>query len=140
VRTTKLFYPEDISFVSQFTLSKRNYSASAVGPHAAITRNSITIPTGRRGLLVNGFILMMRDAAPTTAGVARAAIEVTGVDVVSEIREITATTGVPRINHVPRGDVFEPGETISLITADGSTGGSYTYVISLAVILGSISR
>jgi hypothetical protein len=63
-------------------------------------------------------------------------MEISGVDIVSEVREITSAVGAPRINQVPRGDVFGPNQTLTISTADASSGGSYTYVLSAAVLLG----
>jgi hypothetical protein len=139
VRTVKLFRPDAFDFDSRFALSKGIYSATGVAPHTLTARVSIAIPTGQRGLLINGFLLIMRDSAPTTAGTTRAVMEISGVDIVSEAREVTAGVGVPRINQVPRGDVFEPGQTLTISTADASTGGSYTYVLSVAVLLGALT-
>jgi hypothetical protein len=139
VRTVKLFRPEIGEFDARFTLSKGIYSAAAVAPHTLTTRVSIAIPSGQRGLLLNGLMLIMRDAAPTTAGLARAVMEITGIDIVSEVREVTATTGAPRSAQVPRGDVFEPGQTLVISTADASTGGTYTYVLSAALLLGPLT-
>jgi hypothetical protein len=139
VRTVKLFRPEIPYFDARFTLSKGIFSSGAVTPHTLTTRVSISIPSGQRGLLLNGFLLIMRDAAPTTAGLARAVMEVSGVDIVSEVREVTSGVGAPRSHQVPGGDVFAPGQTLTISTADASTGGSYTYVVSAAVLLGRVT-
>jgi len=139
VRTVKLFRPEIPEFDSRFTLTKGIFSSTGVLPHTATTRVSIAIPSGQRGLLINGFLLIMRDTAPTTASVARATMEVAGVDIVSEVREVVTAVGAPRISQVPRGDVFVPAQTLTIVTADASTGGSYTYVLSAAVLLGPLT-
>jgi hypothetical protein len=139
VRTVKLFRPDIAYFDSRFTLSKGVFSSTAVSPHTVTSRISIAIPAGQRGLLLNGLLLIMRDIAPTTAGLARVVMEISGVDIVSEVREVTSGVGVPRINQVPRGDIFEAGQTLTISTVDTSTGGSYTYVLSAAVLLGPLT-
>jgi hypothetical protein len=139
VRTVKLVYPETVDFDSRFTILKGLFSSTGVGPHSLTTRLSLSVPAGQRAVLLNGLLLIMRDVAPTTAGVARAVMEVTGVEIVSEIREVTATTGAPRINQVPRGNIFDPGQTITIRTADSSTGGSYIYVLSASALMGPLT-
>jgi hypothetical protein len=67
-----------------------------------------------------------------------AMMQISGVDIVSEVREITSAVGAPRINQIPRGDVFEAGQTLTISTADTSSGGSYTYTLSAAVLLGTL--
>jgi hypothetical protein len=126
-------------FNSQFTIIKGVYSASLVSPHSLTTRVSIAIPDGQRGLLLNGLIFLMRDTVPIVLDMARAVMEVAGVEVVSEIREINNAAGWPHVNQVPRGDVFAPSQTLTISTADFSGGGSYTYVLSAAVLLGPLT-
>jgi hypothetical protein len=87
---------------------------------------------------VKVLLLIMRDGAPTPPGLARAVMAASGVEIVSEVREVNSTTGAPRIIQVPRGNIFGPGETLVIRTADSSTGGSYTYVLSAAVLMGAL--
>jgi hypothetical protein len=141
MRTAQLARPQlaPFEFDSRFSLAKGLYFATGVAPHAFTTRVSITVPSGQRGLLLNGFILIMRETTATSPGMTRAVMEVAGVEILAEAREFSTTVRVPNVRQVFRGDIFNPGDNLTISTVDPSDTGTYTYILSDAVLLGPLT-
>jgi hypothetical protein len=114
-------------YQTNFTRDNRGYSAALIAPHGFTNRWTYTIPASRIGRVMMAEVELMRDAAPVAAGTAYCYITV-GAVFGPDMREITATVGVPRALFTSEGTIAIADDVITSTTADGSNGGTYTYV------------
>jgi hypothetical protein len=133
VRTVKLSRPDLFELDARYTLLKGLFAAGAVAPHTSTVRVSLAVPAGSRGVLLSATLLLMRDAASTTAGLVEVQLRIPTVDLIAALTEITGAVGTPRQVQVGRGDVVGGGQTLEIVTADASVGGSYLYRLGAAL-------
>jgi hypothetical protein len=114
-------------YQTNFTRVNRGYSAALIAPHEFTNRWTYTIPASRIGRVMMAEVELMRDAAPVAAGTAYCYITI-GAVFGPDMREITATVGVPRVLFTSEGSIAIADDVITCTTADGSNGGTYTYV------------
>lgn len=113
-----------------------SYGASAVAPHAATSRWTYTVPAAKRGLITILEASVVRDVAPTTAGLANAYIQLTPSGGAATFLLLASNAG----GSVNDGRALalgcqlwlEAGDKLEALTSDASTGGSHQFVLTLA--------
>jgi len=114
-----------------------DYNASAVGPHAVTDRATYTVPAGKKALVENISLLVMRDGSPTTAGRAWAIAMIypgggAGWTALSAI-VLSATVGATDHAEVGTSALLQATDVIKLRTEDLSTAGTHFYALGLKI-------
>ena len=111
------------------------YRAGAIAPHGATVRWTYTVPASRMALVEMVSLIILRDAAPTTAsyGLVYLSYFPSGgsAQFATEVIEITATVGVPQQVLIGQGMLLKAGDALSGNTNDLSTGGTYFYEVTM---------
>lgn len=111
---------------------------TGIAPHALTTRISITVPTGYVAFVNVLHTGLVRDAAPTVPGTARAYVDVvaSGVGTVNALYASDYSTAIGSNQlRASNGLLWLwSGDAINCKDEDLSTGGSYTYVHSAQIV------
>jgi hypothetical protein len=110
------------------------YSANLVAPHADTVRWTYTVPAGKKALIEQAQVAVLRSGAATAVAVVRAYVQATTLDVGTSILAYAAHHNIAA--NVQDGQVA--GGTIMLAanqvlegkTDDPSTGGTNTFMVS----------
>jgi hypothetical protein len=114
------------------------YSAGSVAPHVITTRISYTVPSNYRAYIESLYTSVRRDGTPTIADYSIATILYTpdggnsATLVSGYIR--SANIGDRESQVLTQSGVMLPGDMLTGITVDNSTGGTCTYVLSAKVM------
>jgi len=127
-------------YQTNFTVSNQQYQAGSVAPHAVTQRFAYTVPANRIAIVMQSYNLIMRQTVPTTAGEVAATLVIedpagTLVNRFTDVREISATVGIPRYTAVGQGAIATAGQLITGHTADASTGGTYRYLLTANIMV-----
>lgn len=120
--------PKSIEFI---------YDASPVSPHAQTTRESYTVPTGKKAILESTFCLFSRISIATTVGVVVARFDFTedgGNEIITPKYELLDNTVGAYITGVYIfNKLMKEGDKFEITTADISVGGEMGYTISAQI-------
>lgn len=111
------------------------YDAQGVSPHAATTRNTYTVPTGKLAYVESLYCLVVRITAATAASRVGAVCNLDpsgGEPAVDIIRALLLTNAVGD-NHgvvLASGGYLAAGDVLTLVTSDASTGGTVDYQVT----------
>ena len=113
-----------------------SYNAGGAAAHAATTRWTYTVPAAKKYLIGSAMIHFYRDIAPTTPADAYAAILIPprGGAATAALRCFYDLSPIssPQIIAGLQGEILFAADTIAAQTADGSTGGTFSYSTHLA--------
>jgi len=101
-----------------------------VGPHAAVTRWTYTVPTGKKTFIGLMSLTMLRETAATTAGEALCYIRIQ-TQIVLCIGLFNAAVDTNRTVAASGEALLNASETIDGQTYDSSTGGTISYTSAL---------
>lgn len=109
-------------------------STASVAPAGATLRWSYQVPAGRKAILNHVYCGIIRDNAPTTAGLAQAFVRITpsggGTRTILRAAILTSTVG-ERDHEVADTEVLmSAGDLIEGLTWDTSTGGTTNYLLA----------
>jgi hypothetical protein len=110
------------------------YDAGGIAPHGTTLRASTTIASGKKALVEQQSLYMIRQTAPTTTGLAFATIYVTtgGSDTALGRASIASSTVNTTSSIVVASQAtLYAGETYKLETLDASIGGTILYTIAM---------
>jgi len=111
------------------------YLAGGVAPHGTTQRWSYTVPAGKKTLVQVAASNISRTTVAAPAAFARAILQLTpsggaATELISAINEGNAI-GNNQVASNMGTMVLLPGDAITGLTADGSTGGSHAYLVSM---------
>ena len=112
--------------------AQTNEYYGGVSPHAQTTRYTYTAPSGKKGVLEYGYVLLERTVAATVAGTVfgLVACQSGGITVrIPFFSTTTNTVGVVGSIHLPCAVTIYAGEQVQGITFDNSTLGTIYYTI-----------
>jgi len=113
------------------------YIATGVSPHSGTTRASYTIPSEYRGRVLGIYIRLSRATAASAAGWVHGLVAYTPYggtqrSVVGQAHNNNAV-GYTLYHNTVCGLMMHPGDVIAIQTADGSTGGTCDYYITVQI-------
>ena len=115
------------------------YSAGGVAPHADTIRSSLTIAAGKKAFLDMGSLAMVRDGAATVAGLMYTYLQLApggvGATILLLVPDYSSVLGSKTFAAVAGSLSVVASDVLSLGTSDGSTGGTYRYLIYTHVTL-----
>jgi len=116
----------------------QSYSVAAVAPHGLTERWTYTVPAGTKTALEIALLMVTRDAAATTVGLARATIFYTpsggSEEALLDAALLTNTVGDQDRAILGASAVLLPGDLIRATTIDASTGGTINYVLTAKIV------
>ena len=116
-----------------------SYQAATIAPHAATTRATYTLPSSRVSITLSSNLNVIRDAVATTSGQARATVQNNGnTNVILEAIQLSTGTGAIGDKAFASGStlgfLYTATQTTTIVTADASTAGTFTYRLSVVII------
>jgi hypothetical protein len=113
------------------------YTGANIGPHSSTSRATYTVPAGKKALVLNISVLVQRFTAPTTPGDFSAVVSHTPNSGYSVFLGLARSlSGVVGAGDADRKNMCYPLDTydmVSIVTKDGSTGGTVDYFIHVAI-------
>lgn len=109
------------------------YAASGIGPHGITTRWIYTVPAKRAAYIESVLCSMMRDVAPTAAAFAFVSCNYNPLGVLANgqsvalAEEISSAVGTQKAGQFTGAGFLQATDSVTGITGDTSTGGSYRY-------------
>jgi len=114
-----------------------SYLASDLAPHTETTRLTYTVPSGKKAMIEEISGRVLRTAAATTLGRARAKIALTpsggSMKVLVEAKILKNTVGDTDVQGFPASMTLLAGDRLDLITDDMSTGGTCDFHLSYKI-------
>lgn len=114
------------------------YVNNAIGPHANTERWSFVVPANQLGVIQGGVLMMTRITVAAPAGMFTSYIDIIqgGTSCyLAYFNEINNGVGASYYVLIPSQIYLLAGDSVSMHTADLSTGGTISYVGSLNVLL-----
>jgi len=121
-------------YQTNFTTDNEVYTAANVAPHAITTRWTYTVPANRVAIVANCDLLIMRDAAPTTASLAFTELIAAGTARVLWVGEISSTVGESHSGFLGWSAILRAAQTLVANDSDGSTGGTHVFIESANIM------
>lgn len=112
-------------------------SQQLIGPHALTVRATYTVPAGRRAVLTATHLWKVRNTAAAPIGEWRASLRLTVNAVQCTLRSLSSwdnTLLIPTNQDTPEAVFLNAGDIIDLLTFDGSTGGTCSYVVGASYV------
>jgi hypothetical protein len=115
-----------------------SYAAAGVAPHSATSRATYTVTTGKKAIVTRCRVSLIRATASTTAG--KASIYVTYAPSggtsgnIALAQHLVTTQGAADRDTIDGVHVMGAGDTLTIYTADGSTGGTVDYDAYITVL------
>lgn len=126
-------YPTDRNYSTKGSV----YDANAVAPHALTTRFTYTVPASKKAIIGSGTVHFFRDGTSGGAARMQAQLTVTTADATvaacTRLEDSTAAFAVTNNAPTPGQMTLIAADIVRAQTFDLSVGGTYSYLISIAV-------
>lgn len=108
------------------------YQADGIGPHAATTRASYSVPAGKKALVSAITLCFRRATAPAPAGRFYIQCRIAGGDIIGQnaSNDVAVQSNFNNLV-IPCELYLSAGQAIAIVTGDASTGGTVDYFGSL---------
>jgi len=133
VRSSPVFLARPAWYDRNPAPSGSAYFTDGVAPHALTARHTYAVPTGKTAIMTSLFVFCRRATAATTVGKVEVRF-LAGAGLQIYWSFIDNTAGIRFTWELSPHTIVLAGTTIYMYTADGSTGGTVDYAVSIGYV------